>query len=527
MKAPAIQVVLCTCCTEVPTLLDVQRLKEVAEKECNAISVMTAEALCDGKELQAVANNARDAEVDRAVVLACHKKDVSPAVLKAYKRAGVNEFMVELVNLREEAVLPHMGFPERAQAKAETMLRASVARSRMLAPLERQTEPMKTKNVVIVGAGASGLAAAQAAAKAGAHTILVEKTGKSLKAAPGIIIPHGQVVGAKGHPGNYTLTIKVGEKIENLDTAAIIIATGGGWSQSKGPLAKAVKDAMPLYRFHEQMHSGGAAKGPVVFVDSPDPSGKTLKVQDYAWDDTLETAIELKRKEPDTTIWVIFQEMRASGLSELAYKNASDMGIKFVRYEKGAPPKVDPKDPTRLTVKDLSLNEALTIGLGTLVFASIPANPDNEGLAEALRIPMSPDGGVRRGSIQRWPVNTPRPGVFVCGSALFPKDKEVAVEEGEAAGSMAGSYVAKGEIEYGGSIAQVTPEKCSACLTCVRTCPYEAPFIGAASKAEIRAQLCQGCGMCVGICPSKAIELLHYTDDQITTQTRELLGGDF
>jgi heterodisulfide reductase subunit A-like polyferredoxin len=64
-------------------------------------------------------------------------------------------------------------------------------------------------------------------------------------------------------------------------------------------------------------------------------------------------------------------------------------------------------------------------------------------------------------------------------------------------------------------------------LTCIRTCPYEAPFIGTASKAEIKLQLCQGCGICVGICPSKAIELHHYTDDQIMAQARELLGGDF
>lgn len=527
MKAPAIQVVMCKCCTEMPALLDMEKLRKVAEVECNAISVMTVDAACDGKELQSVVNNAKESEVDRAVVLACHKKDLSPALIKAYRRAGVNEFMVEVVNIREETVLPHMGEPERAQAKAETMLRAAVARARMLAPLEKKTEPMKTKNVVIIGAGASGQAAAHAAAKTGAHTVLIEKTGKSLKAAPGIIIPHGQVIGAKGYPGNYQLTIKAGEKIETLDTAAIVIATGGGWTQLKGPLAKAVKDAMPLYKFHEQLHSGQPTKGPVVFVDSPDPAGKTMKVQDYAWDDTLETAIELKKKSPDTKVYIVFQEMRAFGLSELAYKEAADIGVKFIRYDKAAAPKVDPKEPSKLVVKDFAQNEVLGIGFGTLVFSSIPANQDNMGIADALRIPMSVDGGVRRGSMQRWPVTTPRPGIFVCGSALFPKPKEVAVAEGEAAGSMAGQYVAKGEIEFGGSVAQVTSEKCSACLTCVRTCPYEAPFIGTASKAEIRVQLCQGCGMCVGICPSKAIDLHHFTDDQIMTQARELIGGDF
>jgi heterodisulfide reductase subunit A len=140
---------------------------------------------------------------------------------------------------------------------------------------------------------------------------------------------------------------------------------------------------------------------------------------------------------------------------------------------------------------------------------------------------MSPEGGVRRGSIQRWPVSTPRPGVFVCGSAMFPKSKDMAEAEGEAAGLMAGKFAMNGVIEFGGVVAEVTPEKCSACLTCVRTCPYDAPFIGAANKAEIRTQACQGCGMCVGICPSKAIELKGFTDDQIAQETRTMLGGDF
>ena len=526
MKAASVQVILCKCCLEMPAALNIEKLRKLAEESCNVVSVMIVDALCDGKGLPTVVNNAKEAEVDRAVILACHKKDIDPAVFKAYRRAGISEFMIEIVNIREEALLPHSSEPERAQLKAETMLAAAMARARLLAPLEKQTEAMKTKNVVIIGAGASGQAAAHAAAKTGAHTIMIEKSGKSVK-APGIVMPHSQVVGAKGYGGNYQLTIKAGDRIENLDAAAIVIATGGGWTQLKGPLAKAVKDALPLYKFHEHLQAGSVPKGPVVFVDTPDPAGKTMKVQDYAWDDTLETAIQLRKKSPETQIFVIFQEMRAFGLSELAYKEAADLGIRFVRYDKSAVPKVDPKDPTKLTVKDFTQGDVLSIKLGTLVFSSIPANQDNQVIADALRIPMSAEGGVRRGSVQRWPVTTPRPGIFVCGSALFPKSKEVATAEGEAAGSMAGEFVAKGEIEFGGSVAQVTQEKCSACLTCIRTCPYEAPFIGTASKAEIRVQLCQGCGMCVGICPSKAIELQHYTDDQIMTQAHELLGGDF
>jgi len=525
MKAK-IQVVLCKCCSEVPALLNTDRLAMLATDADMVVSVKTVDAICDGKNLAGVVGEAKEKEVDRAVVLACHKKDVSPALAKAYKRAGVNEFMVEIVNLREEVVLPHIGEPERAQTKAETMLRAALVRAVMLKPLERLTEGMKTNNVVIIGAGVAGQAAARAAARTGAHTVILEKTGKSMK-APGVILTHCQLIGAKGWTGNYTLKIKAGEKVEELGAAAIIVATGGGWTELMGPLAKAVKDAVPLYKLYERMQSNDLPKGTVVVVDTPDPAGKSLRVQDYAWDDTLETVIELKKKAPSTQIYVVFQEMRAFGLDELAYKEAADLGIRFIRYDKAGAPRIDPKAPTRLAVKDFAQGEVLNIQFGTLVFASIPPNKDNQAIADALRIPMSVDGSVRRGSIQRGPVETVRPGIYVCGSALFPKSRALAEQEGETAGSMAGEFVKNGKIAYGGSVAEVEQEKCSACLTCIRTCPYEAPFIGKATKAEIRTQLCQGCGMCVGICPSKAIELHHFTDDQIMGQARSLLGGDF
>ena len=525
MKAK-VQVVLCKCCTEKPALLNMDRLHKLASESDNVLSVMIVDAVCDGKTLTSVVADARDKEIDRAVVLACHKKDISPALLKAYKRAGVNEFLVEFVNIREEVLLPHANEPERAQAKAEAKLKAALARSVMLSPLERHAEDMKTRNVVIIGAGVAGQAAADEAAKAGVHTILLEKTGKTVK-APGVVMPHTQLLAASGYGGNYQLKIKAGEKVEELGASAIVIATGGGWTTLKGSLAKAVKDALPLYKFYEQMKNGSAPKGPVVIVDTPDPAGKTMKVQDYAWDDSLETAIELKKKHPDMQIYLIFQEMRAFGLSEFAYKEAADLGVKFIRYDRTGTPKIDTKNPIVISVKDFAQGEIVDIKFGTLVFASIPPNQDNKIIADALRIPMSVDGAIRRGSIHRWPVSTPRPGVFVCGSALFPKSRDVAQVEGVAAGSMAGEYVSRGRIEFGGIVAQVTQEKCSACLTCVRTCPYEAPFIGTASKAEIRTQACQGCGMCVGICPSKAIELHNYTDDQIIEQTRVLLGGDF
>jgi len=521
-----IQVVLCRCCTEVPKVLDLSKLEKLASDSEGVVSVHIVNEACDSSAISGLIKEAKEKEVDRAVILACAKKDVSPSLLAAYRRAKVNEFLVEVVNVREEVVLPHEAEPDRAQAKAEAKLRAALARVRMLVPLKKMKDSMRTRNVVILGAGVSGLSAAEAAAREGAHTIIVEKSARSVR-APGVLMAESQLVGAKGRGGNITLSLRVGEKLEEIECAAVVVATGGGWTELKGPLAKARKDAVTLYGLHEQLASGQAPQDPVVIVDTPDPSGKTLKVQDYAWDETLEVVTDLKRRAPESQVYVLFQEMRAFGLSELAYKSAAENGVRFIRYDRPGLPKIDPKDPGRVTVTDFAQAEQLSIPIGTLVFASVPPNPGNIGVAEALRLPMSLDGGIRRGSIQREPVTTVRPGVFVCGSALFPKSREVAAAEGEAAGALAGRFAMSGIVEYGGSVAEVTQDKCSVCLTCVRTCPYEAPFVGLAGKAEIDTKLCEGCGMCAGICPSKAIELHHHTDDQLSAEVRELLGGDF
>ncbi|MCJ7607430.1 MAG: 4Fe-4S binding protein [Thermoplasmata archaeon] len=520
-----IQVVICGLCSKTPEVLDTGRLASIAADTSMVASVMVVDKLCNPKTVKEIVQEARVKEVDRAVVLPCPRRDVTPLLVAAYGRVGVHDSLVEMVNLVEEVLLPHRNDREGAQAKAEAMLRAALARMTALTPLEKTSEDMRTKNDVIIGAGASGLEAASVASGMGAHTILLEKTGKSLK-APDVLLSSARLVGAAGYGGNFTLTIEVGEVLEELQCAAIVVATGGGWTQLRGPLAKTCKGAKTIYELHGQTEADDAAvNGPLVVVDTPDPKGATMKAQDFAWEETLDVVVRLKRARPEVEIWVVFQEMRAFGLAELTYKEACDLGVRFVRYAQSSPPKIDPGRPDVLNVKDLAQDETVAIRFGTIAFASIPPNPDNQLIADILRLPMSEDGAIRRGSVQRGPVSTPRPGIFVCGSALFPKTHAMAVTEGRAAGAMAGEFAMRGTVEYGGSVAVVDPDKCSACLTCVRTCPYEAPFFGETGKAEIRQQLCQGCGMCAGICPSKAIQILNRTDDQIRTEASTLIGG--
>ena len=77
-------------------------------------------------------------------------------------------------------------------------------------------------------------------------------------------------------------------------------------------------------------------------------------------------------------------------------------------------------------------------------------------------------------------------------------------------------------MEISGVVSVVDPDSCVACLTCVRTCPYDVPEINEDGVAEIEAAMCHGCGICASECPAKAIQLMHYKDNQMIAKTASL-----
>ncbi|HEY3314812.1 MAG TPA: 4Fe-4S binding protein, partial [Bacillota bacterium] len=80
-------------------------------------------------------------------------------------------------------------------------------------------------------------------------------------------------------------------------------------------------------------------------------------------------------------------------------------------------------------------------------------------------------------------------------------------------------------LTVGGVVATVDPDRCAACLTCVRVCPFTVPRINLDGVAEIDPVQCRGCGTCAGECPGKAIQLPQYKDHQIAAMLRSLVAG--
>jgi heterodisulfide reductase subunit A len=122
------------------------------------------------------------------------------------------------------------------------------------------------------------------------------------------------------------------------------------------------------------------------------------------------------------------------------------------------------------------------------------------------------------------PVDFTTEGVFLAGLAHYPKPLDEAIAQATAAAQRASMLLSKDELTLSGVISVVDGTKCAVCLTCVRLCPYGAPYINEEHVAEIVPALCQGCGICASVCPGKAIQLSHFRDDQVFEEIDTLLG---
>jgi heterodisulfide reductase subunit A-like polyferredoxin len=140
-----------------------------------------------------------------------------------------------------------------------------------------------------------------------------------------------------------------------------------------------------------------------------------------------------------------------------------------------------------------------------------------------LKCSRTTDGFFLEAHMKLRPVDFATDGIYLCGLAHAPKTIDESLSQAAAAVSRACTILSKDQIQVGGIVSVVDPDKCAACLTCVRACPYNVPVINAEGKAEIEVAKCQGCGICASECPGKAIKLQHFTDEQIMAKCAVLL----
>jgi heterodisulfide reductase subunit A len=239
---------------------------------------------------------------------------------------------------------------------------------------------------------------------------------------------------------------------------------------------------------------------------------------------SLESALALKSMNPDMNVFILYRDIRAYGFREDIYREARGKGVIFIRYDLEKLPELQAGEEgtLSLTVTDHILGRPLRLYPDLVVLATAVLPNENKHLFELFKVPVNEEGFLIEAHAKLRPVDFSSEGLFMAGIAHYPKPIDETITQAKAAVARAMTILSKEGIFVGGVVASVDADKCAACLTCVRTCPYGAPRIGDEGYAIIDPASCRGCGACVAECPGKAITLKHFTDEQILAKTDAL-----
>jgi heterodisulfide reductase subunit A len=236
---------------------------------------------------------------------------------------------------------------------------------------------------------------------------------------------------------------------------------------------------------------------------------------------TIKDALLIKEHWPDTKIYVFYIDIRAFGKSfEDLFRRAKAAGVIFVR---GLPAEIieDKKSHNLWLIGENTLEKKIykvNVEMAILAVGLRPSD-DSDKIMRLLRLSKTSDGFFMEAHPKLKPVDTPTRGVFLAGCAESPKDIKDSVTQASAAAARAGILMAKGSVTIEAITPVVSAEKCTGCGMCTRVCPYHAIIVDKErKKAEVIEAACSGCGVCGAECPVGAIEMSHFTDEQMYAQ---------
>jgi len=237
----------------------------------------------------------------------------------------------------------------------------------------------------------------------------------------------------------------------------------------------------------------------------------------------IKNALKIKKQDPSANVFVLYRDIRAYGFREAYYKRARESGVIFISYEREAPPVVSEDNGLLVRVDSPDFPETIEIETDSVVLSTgIEAPADNRRLADMLKVPINADGFFVEAHLKLRPVDFATEGIFLCGLAHSPKFIDENISQARAAAARAATVLSKTHLEVGAEVSRVDQSKCISCMTCVKACPYGAPFVNVDRKAEIAAAKCMGCGICASECSAHAIQLNHSKANQFTIMLDEL-----
>ncbi len=553
-------VFVCNCGLNIGGVADVPAIVEYA-KSLPQVEYAQANLFTCSQDSQArMAELIQEHQLNRVVVAACSPTTHQPIFQEMMRTAGVNKYLFEMANIRNQCTWVHQKAPELATRKCQDLVNMAVAKARLLQPLEYLSVGVNP-TALVVGGGVSGMTSALALADQGYQVHLVERKdslgGNALKLHTtwrgGLVRTRlepmikrvldndrikvhfkEKVTGVSGTVGNFTTTLESGEEIRH---GIVILAIGAEPLRPEGMyLYKENPNVLLSLDLDEELakQSDRIKKAKAVaFIQCV---GSRIPERPYCnkvcCAHSVESAIKLKVMNPEMDVFILFRDMRTYGEREVLYTRARELGVVFIRYVIANPPKVEEAGGRlKITVTDqiMQMPVSLEVDLLSLATAIIPHN--NAPLAELYKVPLNAEGFFTEAHPKIRPVDATTEGIFLAGLCHYPKPIQETIAESLACASRANTILSRDFLELESIISNPIDENCDGCAFCIDTCSFKALTLieymkdGNVKKTvEVNPMQCKGCGSCMATCPKQGIYVAGFTPEQLEAQVEAALG---
>lgn len=542
-----IGVFICSCGINIGGVVDIEAVKEYALTLPGVVFATTNLFTCSQDTISNMAEIIRKEGLNRVVVASCSPRTHEPLFQETLEEAGINRFLFEMANIRDQDSWVHQSDPHGATEKAKALVQMAVKKvwsKRALRPGEVGVE----RRALVVGGGVAGMVASVELASGGFPVTLVEKTGSLGGHAFGLetrdyvaslkervrnnplidLCLNTEVLEVGGSCGSFTTTLSNGQAIRH---GVAILAPGGEPYYPKGLYLYGEDErVVTAYELNKRAFNGAVKSdeagnnvigatgltdaNEVVFIHCV---GSRNKERPYCskicCSQGIKLAISMKEADPNLRIFMLYRDIRTYGRLEYLYEKARSLGIVFIRYSTQAPPELKKVDDGRLKVetRDEIVGEDIALWPDKVVLLT-PVLPSREieRLSRLFKCATDLNGFFLEAHMKLRPVDFATDGVFVCGLSHYPKPIDETVAQAKAAAGRASTILSKEVILKEAVTAEVNVSKCVGCGLCENICPYGAITLDKeAGKAQVNAGLCKGCGACVAGCRSGAITLLN------------------
>jgi heterodisulfide reductase subunit A-like polyferredoxin len=553
-ESARIGVFVCHCGINIASTVDVEKVTEAIRNEPGVTFASHTMYTCADASLSNIKEQIVKNRLNRIVVASCTPRTHEPIFRETLREAGLNPYLFELANIRDQCSWVHSSQPEEATEKAIDLVKMSISRAYSLSPLEGGKIAIH-QNAVVVGGGISGMTAALSLAEQGFDVELIEKSSQlggnlasinstlendNLDKFRNNLIEgvnkhrnidahlNSEFVSVGGHIGHFIVKITKDGKPKEFTCGAILIATGAKPANTNEYSYGAVRNIITQIELEKLLSKNRVDKKGQTYV-MIQCVGSRNSTKPYCsricCSMAIKNALKIKKEDPTSKIYILYRDIRTYGFREIYYKKAREAGIVFIRYDEQDLPVVSDVDGILSSVKFNSpdFSETIVIEADKLILSTgIDANEDNKVISNMLKVPLNANGFYVEAHMKLRPVDFATEGLFLCGLAHSPKMIDENISQAKAAAARAATILSKTHLEVGAQVSSVNQNKCISCMTCVKACPFGAPFLNYDHKAEVESAKCMGCGICAAECPARAIQLNHFRSDHFKTMIDKL-----